>query len=229
MSISDFSVRRNHPSESVLLDLARDVIPATDAVRVYEHLDAPCERCRDAYEMWQAIAAASQREADYEPPPESVALAKAMFPVVKRLPLLARIATFAQMVFDSAEGPRAAGVRGGSPSSRHTLHDSERFAVDILIQTEGSGRATLTGQILPKAAEQPCPAGVPLIVVNTAGALIGQGIVNSRGEFHLGFVPEADLHVYFEIPDQGVLRIDLPNALESQSEDSSDSEDGGVQ
>lgn len=163
--------------------------------------------------MWSLIVSAAARQTEYEPPQDVVRSVKFAFAMAHHLHSWSRMAVLARLVFDSFLEPLPVGVRGGTSSSRHLLHDAGSFAIDLRLEKEPAGRVFLVGQALPKEAGGRDTAGANVVVADKSEQLLAQAIANSVGEFQVEFDDTRELMVYIAIPDEPVIAIALPDPV----------------
>jgi CheY-like chemotaxis protein len=98
--------------------------------------------------------------------------------------LSTRAMQIARMIFDSFRSPLPAGVRSVFPGARQFAYQHKRTTIDLSIEfTEGSGRASLAGQVLD-AEKKGKNDGLSVLLVSGMGTL-ARTATNQFGEFHL--------------------------------------------
>ena len=205
--------RVEHFTDEAWLELAsRRAAPARAKV-LEAHLASGCGDCGEAYRMWSLILSAAARQTEYEPPQDVVRSVKFAFGMAHQVHSWSKMATLARLVFDSFLEPLQVGVRGTTLASRHFLHDTGNFVIDLRLEKEPAGRVFLVGQALPKEAGGCDTAGASVVVVDKSERLLAQAIANSVGEFQVEFDDTREVMVYIAIPDESVIAIALPDPV----------------
>ncbi len=95
-----------------------------------------------------------------------------------------RAMQIARMIFDSFQSPLPTGVRGVSPGARQFAYQHKKTTIDLSIEfAEGSGRASLAGQVLD-AEKKGKNDGLSVLLVSGMGTL-ARTATNQFGEFHV--------------------------------------------
>jgi len=188
-------------------DFVRHVAPDDQARLMEQHLAEGCQSCTSAHADWRSVSELAGNDRAYDVPDASTRLARAMFSIQKAPGLLARALDAVTVLFDSELLPAAAGVRAsGRRDGRKVLYHMGDFLVDVQIEPSRDGqRTTVIGQIVAadNAAADVC--GVPIVLLRDL-SVIGKGLTNSSGEFHLQFSgPSANLSIALGLREEGTV------------------------
>ena len=94
-----------------------------------------------------------------------------------------------ELVFDTADYPRPAGVRRRDESSRHLLYQSGELCLDLRLERQPqSSRTALVGQLADASDPLAAAAAVPVYVVS-GEEVVARTTSNSMGEFQLDYEP----------------------------------------
>ncbi|MFB3826836.1 MAG: hypothetical protein ACE15B_08705 [Bryobacteraceae bacterium] len=176
-----------------------------------DHLDAGCEKCRRAANIFAKLAPIARAEALTEVPEYVVHCAKAIAALARpeRVEITPRSA--ARLIFDSFLEPMPAGVRSHHRLTRQTLYETGRYAVDLRQEFErGSSRITLVGQIANREAPDTPVSDSPVYLVS-GKTVVAQAKSNQFGEFQMEYTPHRNLRL--RIPLAG----DLGSSLKAGS------------
>jgi hypothetical protein len=98
--------------------------------------------------------------------------------------LAARAMQVARMIFDSFRYPLPAGVRSSPSAARQLAYQHNKTIIDLSVElAEGSGRMSLTGQVLD-GERKGRNDGLPVLLVSSVGTL-ARTATNQFGEFHV--------------------------------------------
>ena len=199
-----------HFSARDWIELARGATAPETALGMQRHLKEGCTTCAAVSRLWQRVAGAAARDAAYEPPGDSVRIAKSLFRV--RAPGFAPKA--ARLLFDSLREPLPSGVRSQTATARQLLFEQGRFQVDARLESGPvAGRISLIGQIVKQPAED---GGTRQELAHISVLLLeGERVMsiahtNRFGEFHLEFEETEDLRLWIAISSKSPILIQLP-------------------
>jgi hypothetical protein len=157
-----------------------------------------------------------ERMNSYDPPENIAGAGDAGFSQALDLSLLARTAVLSRLVFDSADQPAPAGVRGSKPPVRHLLYETSDLLIDFRLETESGAKVFLTGQALTrKEYDEPATAGAMIELLDRENQRVARTTANSIGEFHLDFDHRRSLTIYVKTSSHGVAAVPLPDPDES--------------
>ena len=190
------------------VDLARNVVGADKRKAMQNHLDSGCKPCAEIVNLWQRVHEISQRDTTYAPPSSAVRSVKGMFGIYggHRRPAHAAIT---QLIFDSFQMPRPAGVRSVAPSVRQLLYGAGEYRVDIRIEPQmDSPKAAVVGQILNSQDPEKTINAAPVRLFR-AGKVRAECLTNRFGEFHFECDLESHLRLIVSVPDGAEIVIPI--------------------
>jgi hypothetical protein len=188
-------------------DFVRNVAPDDQAQLMAQHLAEGCQSCTTAHADWRSVCEVAAADRAYEVPDASTRLAKAMFSIQKAPGLVARAMEAVTVLFDSELVPAAAGVRStAARGSRKVLYHMGDFLVDVQIEPTRDGqRTTVIGQIVGADDAVADVGGVPVVLLRDL-SVIGKGVTNSSGEFHVEFGgPSGNLSVALGLREESTV------------------------
>jgi hypothetical protein len=176
------------------------------------HLEDGCERCTKLYNVWKTIAEVAGREVFYEPPQPDVRIGKAVYATARRKYVLPVLAKMIPLVFDNYLDSFAAPVRSAQiqAPTRHLLHRTRSWAVDLRLESEGGGQMSVAGQVL-RPKQKSAQAVAADVILMQGDTLLAQTSTNEFGEFQLQCKYEKNLNIYLDIPGRQPLGIALPD------------------
>ena len=172
-----------------------------------EHLAEGCQSCTAAHADWRSVCELAGNDRAYGVPDTSTRFTKAMFSIEKAPGLMARALDAVTVLFDSDLLPAAAGVRSSAPrEGRKVLYHMGDFLVDVQIEPTRDGqRTTVIGQIVAADDAAADVHGVPIVLLRDL-SVIGKGLTNSSGEFHLEFSgPSGNLSIALGLREEGTV------------------------
>lgn len=165
-------------------------------------------------EIWQEAFKFGQREVEFQPPQDVVQSVKSAFPARKRWAWLPKLAKFARLVSDSTLQPAMVRSRGLMAPSRHLLHETEAFVIDLQIEDISAHKGKrITGQILPANGPGKQLAPMQIALLRGRHSLAAETTANASGEFNLEYGRDEDqgtMELFFDIQSHGVIGISLP-------------------
>jgi hypothetical protein len=201
-----------HFSMENWIDFVRQTQDEFQTVLMQRHLDERCARCLEIVEIWRRVVNFASQENRCTPPESAVRLVQASFSFHKMLQFPAEGLQLAKMVFDSAQQPSAAGVRGSSTPARQLLYRSGNVCIDLQIQPRlGSGSVVLIGQVLDIAT----PAygmGDVSVTLLCGGDLISRKKTNDLGEFDFRFEMLQQVQLVIGIDTNRKVVVPVPRA-----------------
>src|ERR1043166_7449225 len=108
----------SHPADDAWLDLAPEVCSPQTAEALEHHLREGCPQCGAIFSMWKTAVTAAGRDQANDPPADSLRAVKSAFSLRRRVSILDRVATVANLLCDSFREPLPAGFRGAGASAR---------------------------------------------------------------------------------------------------------------
>jgi hypothetical protein len=199
----------SHLSPEEWLEFAQNAVSADRQDAMQSHLDGGCNECRQVLSTWRQALDLSQREAQFRPPGDALQVVKSAFQIRKRWAWLPKLAEFARLVSDSARQPAPLGARALDTSSRHLLHETDAFVIDVQIEEIPARKRTrLTGQVL-YSKEPDKQLGTTQVRLLNRDSLIAEATANTAGEFHLEHGKGEELALFFEIEGHHAIGISL--------------------
>ena len=198
------------------VDYARGVGTAAESTAMQAHLSSGCEACGRQGALWERLAATARAEAEYEPPPDAVRLARAIF--ARRAPERARnpVRILARLVYDSFRDPLPAGLRAADRPSQARF-EADLYSLDLHLNRErvdreiGAGRMVLVGQIAYGDRPGKGLADQPVLLMS-GNRVVARGVSNDRGEFQLEYDPRARLRLRIPVEAGKRIEIRLPQS-----------------
>lgn len=203
----------SHPSDDAWLDLAHEVCSPQTADALEQHLREGCDKCRAVYSIWKTALAAAGRDQAYEPPADSVRAVKSAFSLRRRLPFLDRVATAANLLYDSFREPLPAGFRGNAGAARLLLHEAGNFRIDLRVETDPpEGPRWIAGHIVKSGKEPEYTSGSAVLIRDSSGEVVAQTFADKAGEFQVRLPSGDEVTAYVEVPDRKLIRITIPGS-----------------
>jgi len=181
------------------VDFVRGLGDASTRSAMDAHLSSGCSRCQRMVEVLDAFTETARLELKYEPSPQTLRLAQAIFPMHRGHRVVSPV-----LVFDSFREPLPAGMRAQDRATRHTLYEAGKFFLDLQFEHEPSSeRVTLVGQLTHR--ENPAlvtPANIPVLLMAPKGP-VACSICNGLGEFQLEYKPARHLRLHVPLHPAG--------------------------
>jgi len=191
-------------------DFARNIVSPEAAGEMQQHLRNGCNRCEQLFKTMKKVAGLAAQEASYEPPSESVHIAKALPGSAAAGVAKAPARDFMQLVLDTFSQPALAGARVALASSRQLLYRKEDCSIDIRLEhAAGSKEAILVGQVL-QSGQQGRGVGSILVELMSGEKVIAGTATTSHGEFQFLFPPADHLQLCVVISSQNCFWIKIP-------------------
>lgn len=203
-----------HYSSEEWVDFVMHQTPQSQRPDMQRHLDAGCTPCTQLVNLWARVGQFAARESALQPPDSAVHHVRAAFSSMAKAQKAGRELLIPRLSFDSLWQPALAGIRSGSSGPRKLLYTSKDMTIEIHIEAESkSDRMNLTGQI--SIGSQQGQSMTPLaVVISSEEGRLASTVTNGFGEFHLSYVPEADLQISFELAGGLVVVIPLSDRAE---------------
>ena len=187
-----------HPDTWEWLDFVRGVGDPAGQSANAAHLSSGCQRCQTVVRGLRAVADATAREAQYDPPASVLRRAQAIFPV--REPAMS---VFAKLIYDNFHDPLPAGLRAQGRLTRHALYDAGDVFVDLQYEHDAvSETVTLVGQVSDRVDPQINTTSLPILLMARTG-LVASAMCNRLGEFGMQFRTARDLRLYVPLRESG--------------------------
>ncbi len=171
------------------------------------HLDEGCQKCAKALHMWRSLVDLAAREPSYEPPANSVRLAKAAYTQHMLQKPKGPLSMVANLIFDSLRQPMPAGVRASQAHARQLLYAAGDYLVDVRVEG-GSKRLSLVGQIMNSSKPGEAIKSIPVALLS-GNEPVAQAITSPFGEFEFEFEAGKDQRLVIGLDADSSLVIPL--------------------
>ncbi len=199
---------RKHFTTEEWVDFVNGVLSLERMQTMQRHLAADCRRCSKVVALWQHVREAAKRESKYEAPESAVRHVRKSF-IVAQAREDKRSFEIPRLVFDSLWRPAAVGVRSTPSIPRQVIYRAGEIVIEMQLEpVPNSERVNIAGQISHTAREGADLAETPVVVSGSQGR-VAETSTNRFGEFQLGFVPERNLRISFEVDNDKKLSIPL--------------------
>jgi hypothetical protein len=208
--------KSGHFTAEEWVDFARNTASLRqDAMQ--HHLDEGCHDCTQQHQTWRAVVNITRSEAQYEPPPDTLRVARALYHAPKAESRLTRTIEAARLLFDSRLVAAPIGVRSGSSVPCKLLYAHGAFLIDLQVERSAEhGMTALLGQVTVSPDRNRSAEGVQILVLNHT-TTIATATTNKLGEFHVEFEPPTgDLSLALGFEDEETL-ITLGRLTKGQS------------
>jgi hypothetical protein len=202
-----------HFSTEEWVDFVNQVISGNRREAMQKHLATGCKRCTETVSLWQKVSKSAAAEASYQPPADTVRLAKAAFATVGMAHPQEGSRGLIEVLFDSFLQPAVAGSRSVVIGTRQMLYRADPYQIDIQIEPKsGSNRLVITGQLLDLSHPGVIGREIQVTLSNRRGSTV-LATTNQFGEFSGEIENSGDLEL--SIPNSGeqAIVISLRNAL----------------
>jgi hypothetical protein len=203
-----------HFSSRDWIDYVRNLASPQDAAAMTSHLKTGCDSCEKEKAAWTKLAAFAKTEAEFEPPENVVAMAKALVQAPKPEKGL-RLREIAELVFDSFLTPQLAGVRSAAGvGSRQLLYRAGEVMIDVRFESsDESERFALTGQVFRDQGSKVGMTRVPISLISGKNEL-ARTATNQFGEFYLEHESaDKNLQVSLEVNSEKDVFIPLDESI----------------
>ena len=197
------------------IDFVNRAIAPNELAEMEKHLKEGCKRCQETVSMWQRVQKSAVAEKNYQPPADTVRIAKAAFAAAglkgQRKESRSRIS----VLFDSFLQPVVEGARSAATDStlRQMLYRADPFQIDITIEAKpGSNDLMVTGQLLDVSHPGITGKDVRVTLSNLRGHVVDT-VSNQNGEFAFEIKNSGDLQITFAGADGEPIVISLRDAL----------------
>lgn len=202
-----------HFSKEEWIDFVNHMVTTDRQEAMQKHLASGCKRCKETASLWQRVRTTASTEASYQPPAETVRLAKAAYLTTRLNMPQKEQRNLVEVLFDSFLQPAVSGARSVVTGTRQMLYRADPYQIDIQIEPKpGSNRLVITGQILDISNPGVIGRDIPVTISNRRGNSV-IAATNKFGEFSGEVENSGDLEL--SIPGHGEkpIVISLRNAL----------------
>jgi len=201
-----------HLSDEDWINYLREVMPPASRSAAEQHLQTGCPQCERSSAFWQAVNEIAKRERENEVPGKVNEAAEALFIDWRRKFVLPNQARRARPIFDSLLEPIPAGVRAASPPPRRVVQRSNRWTIDLRIESEPGDRVWVAGQVIEADRRDHEDEFKADVLLMSRDVLLNETAVNSFGEFQFTFQRLPELMIYIELQGRPAIAVVLPEA-----------------
>ncbi|MGB8476081.1 MAG: hypothetical protein WCE61_18525 [Candidatus Acidiferrum sp.] len=202
-----------HYSTEEWIDFVNHVATSARQVAMQKHLATGCKPCKETVSLWQKVSNSAAAEALYQPPADSLRLAKASFAASSLFHAVKGSPRLIEVLFDSFLQPALAGARSVVIGTRQMLYRADPYQIDIQIEPRPDGnRLVVTGQILDLGHSGVAIHEIPVTISNRRGNSV-IAATNQFGEFSGEVENSGDLELSIPGGDEAPIVISLRNAL----------------
>jgi len=195
------------------IDFANQVVATDEKVLMEKHLEQACKRCTETGSLWQKVRQSAAAEENYQPPEESVRLAKAVFAGAGLRGQGKGAGSRIKVLFDSFLQPVFEGARSAGAVTRQMLYRADPFQIDVQLEVKpGGNRIAVTGQLLDLSNPGVIAPDTRVLLSNMRGHVV-QTVANQFGEFSGDIENSGDLQLTFASPGGKPIVISLREAL----------------
>jgi len=202
-----------HFSTEEWVDFVNGMTTTGQQGAMQKHLATGCKRCKETVSLWQKVSKTAAAEANYQPPTDTVRIAKAAFAASGSAETNKESHGLIEVLFDSLRQPALAGARSVVIGTRQMLYRADPYQIDIQIEPKpGSNRLVITGQLLDLSHPGVIGRDIQVTLSNRRGNTV-LAPTNQFGEFSGEIENSGDLEL--SIPGDGgqPIVISLRNAL----------------
>ncbi len=202
-----------HFSTEEWVDFVNQLVTSSQQEAMQKHLAAGCKRCKETVSLWQKVSKTAAAEASYQPPPDTVRLAKAAFAASGSAQSKKASHGLIEVLFDSFLQPAVAGTRSVVIGTRQMLYRADPYQIDIQIEPKlGTNRLVITGQLLDLSHPSILGRDIQVTLSNHRGNTV-LAATNQFGEFSGEIENTGDLELSIPGDGQTPIVISLRNAL----------------
>jgi hypothetical protein len=177
------------------------------------HLATGCKRCKETVSLWQKVSITAAAEANYQPPADTVRLAKATYLTTRSNTPQKESRSLVEVLFDSFLQPAVAGARSIVIGTRQMLYRADPYQIDIQIEPKpGTNRLVITGQLLDLSNPGVIGRDIQITISNHSGNTVVVA-TNQFGEFSGELENTDDLELTIPGEADKPVVISLRNAL----------------
>lgn len=203
-----------HFANEEWIDFVNQIVVGRKKLDMQRHLDSGCKRCREMVDLWQKVRKTGAAEQSYQPPVDSVRIAKAAFSNAGWPSKPKQSRQLIEVLFDSFLQPVFSGARSAGVGMRQMLYRADPYQVDIQIEAKPEAkRLVVTGQLLNVSRPDFAASGIQVTLSNRRGS-IAHVVTNQFGEFRGEIDSSTDLELSFPRPEEKPIVISLRNALD---------------
>lgn len=195
------------------IDFANQVVPQRKQEAMHKHLGSGCKRCTEKMALWQKVHNTAASEASFQPPANTVRIAKAAFAAAGRASQQKERKSAVEVLFDSFLYPALSGARSAAVGPRQMLYRADSYQVDIQIEAQAIGSVLIvTGQLMDISKPELVGRGARVTLSDARGNMT-EMVTNQFGEFRGEIADSGDLELSIFGPSQQPITISLRHAL----------------
>lgn len=211
--------KMKHFTTEEWIDFVNQAVSSKELEEMGKHLKEGCKRCQETVSMWQRVQKSAVAEKNYQPPADTVRVAKAAFAAAglkgQRKESRSRIS----VLFDSFLQPVVEGARSAATDSRQMLYRADPFQIDVQIEAKpGTNDLMVTGQLLDLTNPAIAGQDINVTLSNLRGHVV-HAVSNKNGEFTCEIKNSGDLQITFAGAHGEPIVISLRDALGRMPQD----------
>jgi hypothetical protein len=202
-----------HYSIEEWVDFVNHIVTVGQQQAMQKHLATGCKRCKETVSLWQKVSKTAAAEANYQPPADTVRLAKAAYLTTRLNTPPKESRSLVEVLFDSFLQPAVAGARSIVIGTRQMLYRADPYQIDIQIEPKpGTNRLVITGQLLDLSNSGVIGRDIQITISNHRGNTV-VAATNQFGEFSGELENTGDLELTLPGETEKPIVISLRNAL----------------
>ncbi len=195
------------------IDFVNQAVTLSEKRKMETHLERGCKRCLATVTRWRKVRQSAAVERNYQPPEDSVRVAKAAFAAAGFDALGKEAGSRVKVLFDSFLQPLVEGARSAGTGTRQMLYRAEPYQIDVQLEAKpGANRLVVTGQLLDLSNPAIIGRDIRVILSNMRGNVM-HAVTNQFGEFSGEIENSGDLQMTFASPGGSPIIISLRDAL----------------
>ena len=202
-----------HFTNEEWIDFANLVVPQRKQEAMRKHLGSGCKRCTEKMALWQKVHNTAASEANFQPPANTVRIAKAAFAAAGKASQEKQRNSLVDVLFDSFLQPALSGARSAAVGPRQMLYRADSYQIDIQIEAQATGSVlVVTGQLMDVSKPELVGRGARVTLSDARGNMT-EMVTNQFGEFRGEIADSGDLELSIFGPSQQPITISLRHAL----------------
>jgi hypothetical protein len=195
------------------IDFVNQVVPQRKIEAMQKHLGSGCKRCEEKLALWQKVRKTAARQGRFEPPRETVRIAKAAFAAAGLGKAAPERSALVEVLFDSFLQPALAGARSSAAGPRQMLYRAESYQIDVQIEAAPGGKLlVVTGQLMDVSIPEMVSRGARVTLSDQRGN-VTEMVTNQFGEFRGEIADSGDLELSVLGQGPQPITISLRHAL----------------